>query len=125
MALEERKHLQGKVAYRVGLAAEEEVGRHYGCEGFVLVDRRWRGLGGEIDLVFAKGDQIVFVEVKKAKTVRRALSQLRHRQLSRFAALGEEYLGSCPNGLATVARWDLAAVGCAGHIEIVENISIS
>ncbi|MEO1239615.1 MAG: YraN family protein, partial [Pseudomonadota bacterium] len=66
---------------------------------------------------------VVFVEVKKAKSVETALQRLTARQMQRLFCAGEEYLGSLPGGLLTPARFDLAAVGGLGDISIVENIS--
>ena len=33
-------------------------------EGMRLLERRWRGAGGEADLIMKDGDTVVFVEVK-------------------------------------------------------------
>ncbi len=120
-----QRQIRGLNAYQAGLAAEDEVTRLYVGRGCRLLERRWRGKGGEIDLVFDDRESIIFVEVKKARSVQDALRRLQPRQLGRFHALGEEYLGKLSGGLATPARWDLAALGQLGDVEIVENITLA
>ena len=43
--------MSGLTSYHAGLAAESAVETHYLRTGHVISDRRWRGAGGEIDLV--------------------------------------------------------------------------
>ena len=56
--------MSGKTAYLAGLSAEDQVARLYETHGYHLRARRWRGRGGEIDLIFEKSGEITFVEVK-------------------------------------------------------------
>ena len=116
---------RGEVAYHAGLAAEEQVAAHYLRRGHALAARRWRGSGGEIDLVMRKGRDIVFVEVKKAGSLHDAAFRLAPRQVQRLQEAGAEFLATEPLGLNTPARLDLALVGGRGEIEIVENISMA
>ena len=48
----------------LGQWGERRVARHYESAGDVVVDLNWRACGGELDLVMARGDEIVFCEVK-------------------------------------------------------------
>ena len=50
--------------YRSGLEGEEQALRYLAGQGMTLVERRFRGGDGEVDLVMADGDTLVFVEVK-------------------------------------------------------------
>lgn len=115
--------LRGQVSYRDGLAAEAQVSAQYQLNGYTLRAERWRSDGGEIDLIFEKGGEIVFVEVKKATSVDVALTRLSQRQLSRLMASAEVFLGSETRGLLTPSRFDLAAVGGLGSVDILENIT--
>lgn len=115
----------GRTNYHAGVGAELAVARYYQRQGAVLRESRWRGRCGEIDLIFAEGDAIVFVEVKKSRTHDRALQHVTQRQLARIVRSGEDYLGSCPNGTLTDARIDVALVDAGGAIEIIPNASLS
>ena len=58
--------MRGRVAHSAGCLAEGSVARTYVDQGHELIAERWRGKGGEIDLILRKGDEYVFVEVKKS-----------------------------------------------------------
>lgn len=51
-------------AVRAGELAEEWVADWLVARGWSVLERRWRGGGGELDLVVARGDALRFVEVK-------------------------------------------------------------
>ena len=48
----------------LGRWGERRVARHYEAAGYVVLDQNWQVRGGELDLVLAKGNEIVFCEVK-------------------------------------------------------------
>ena len=48
----------------LGRAGEDLVTRHFIEAGFEILARNWRGGGGEIDIVAAQDDTVVFVEVR-------------------------------------------------------------
>ncbi|MCB1334166.1 MAG: YraN family protein [Roseivivax sp.] len=104
-----------------GLAAERSAARHYLRAGMRFRAHRWRGAAGEIDIIFADGDQLVFVEVKKARDFDRARLALSPRQMQRIARTAEEYVGGEPCGSLTDMRFDLAMVDAEGRVEILEN----
>ncbi len=104
-----------------GQAAEESVARFYEAAGGKILQQRWRGQAGEIDLIVSADDEIVFVEVKKSRDFARAAAALRPAQMARLRGAGEEYLGRLPNGLLTNARFDVALVDVHGAVKILEN----
>lgn len=57
---------------RVALGAwgEARVAREYESAGYEVLDRNWRVRGGELDLVLARADEIVFCEVKTRSSSR-------------------------------------------------------
>jgi putative endonuclease len=112
---------RGKTSYLAGLAAEEVVARHYIGRGCIHRDTRWRGKRGEIDLVMADGEVIVFVEVKKSRDFATALSHVTPAQVRRIYATGEEYLATLPSGSLTDVRFDVALVDGSGQFQVVEN----
>ncbi len=112
---------RGARAHRSGGAAEDSVARHYARSGHEVAERRWRGQGGEIDLVTHDGDGVIFVEVKRARTLSQAACRLSAPQIARIVDAAAEYLGNLPAGQLTPARFDLALVDGAGRVEVVEN----
>nr|WP_233488663.1 YraN family protein [Rhodovulum sp. 12E13] len=115
------KRRRGERAHLGGAAAEDSVARHYARCGREVTERRWRGTGGEIDLVTRDGDGLIFVEVKRARTLSEAGCRLTERQIARIVSAASEYLGRMPQGQLTPVRFDLALVDGAGRVEVVEN----
>ena len=111
----------GKRADLSGRAAEERVSATYERLGFDLIESRWRGQGGEIDLIFNQGDLLVFTEVKKARDVDAAIRSLRPAQMRRIHLAASEYLGQTQNGQLSDVRFDLAMMDGAGQVQIMES----
>ncbi|WP_347312627.1 YraN family protein [Defluviimonas sp. SAOS-178_SWC] len=101
--------------------AEDQVEAHYRRRGFDIAARRWRGRGGEIDLIARDGDRVVFIEVKSAATFAAAAEHLSARQIARLCAAASEFLGNEPRGQDTEMRFDVALVDGTGRIDIIEN----
>ena len=53
-----------------GAAAEQLAVRHLEAHGCIVMERRFRCAGGEVDIVAREGDTLVFVEVKARATLR-------------------------------------------------------
>ena len=85
---------RGQMAHLAGMAAEDAVLRHYLRQGARLLARRWRGKAGEIDLVFSSAGGLIFVEVKTAPTVDRAMAALRPQQMRRVCQAAQEFAGA-------------------------------
>lgn len=113
--------MSGAVAFHSGMAAEESVARRYLAEGMDERARRWRGPGGEIDLILGDGERLIFVEVKKARDFAAAAARVTQRQQRRIYASAGAYLADMPKGQDTEARFDVALVDCNGEVEILEN----
>jgi putative endonuclease len=111
----------GVTAYHAGIASEISVARHYERSGFTICAQRWRGTGGEIDLVAKEGDVLVFIEVKQSRTFALAAQHLTDRQMKRIYRSASEYLAQEPAGLDTNVRFDVALVDFLGQIEIIEQ----
>ncbi len=114
----------GLTGHHAGLAAEAQVVRHYLRAGHSVVAQRWRGQGGEIDLVMQQCGRYVFVEVKSARNFATAATKVTARQLIRLAAAADEFLSGVPGGLGNEIRFDVALVDRQGQIEILENALI-
>lgn len=114
---------QGQTAFQDGLAAEEIVANEYVDRGYRLLEQRWRGRGGEIDLVFKSNDGFVFVEVKKARTHDLAAERLSVRQLGRIAQSAEDYAIRVRDDPFAEMRFDLATVDSVGSVDVRENLT--
>ena len=113
--------MSGLTNHLAGEAAEGQVARHYAACGMKIMARRWRGQGGEIDLIARDGNWTVFIEVKKGRNHAMAVARLSPRQIARLQNAAAEYLGGQPDGLNSDARFDIALVDGAGQIDIIEN----
>lgn len=114
--------MSGLVSYRAGLSAEDAVAARYAAQGGRVIARRWRGGGGEIDLVLEVGGIVVFVEVKQARDLARAATRVSPAQQARLLAAAEVCLAGLPGaGAPRDCRFDVALVDGAGRVEIVAN----
>ncbi|MEP6019737.1 MAG: YraN family protein [Paracoccaceae bacterium] len=116
----EKAH-KGRMAFEAGLAAEERIVMDYQSRGFVVVDRRWRGRSGEIDLVAKDGAGFIFVEVKQSRSFDRALHNLTEQQVARLFSTADEYLAKKDLGSLTDVRFDVALVDQQGAFRILQN----
>ena len=112
---------RGYSNHRAGEAAEERIARDYERRGFAVARRRWRGPGGEIDLITRGRDGVVFVEVKQSRDFATAAQRIGRRQMDRICASAEHFLATEPEGQLTNVRFDVALVDATGAFEIVEN----
>ena len=115
------RHHRGKAAFHAGVAAENRIAQDYERRGFAIARRRWRGKGGEIDLILRDGAGLIFVEVKQARDLARAAQSLSARQMHRIYHSAEEFLAGEPNGSLTEVRFDVALVDGQGQTHIIEN----
>lgn len=104
-----------------GRMAEDAVADRYARLGARIVARRWRSASGEIDLIARRGDEMIFIEVKCARTHDEAICRLGPRQVRRICAAATDYCATLATGLQTAMRFDVALVDALGRISIVEN----
>ena len=115
------RHNRGRANFHAGIAAENRIAQDYERRGFAVARRRWRGRGGEIDLILRDGTGLIFVEVKHSRDFARAAESLTRRQMHRICASAEEFLGTQPGGSLTPVRFDVALVDGQGDMQIIEN----
>ena len=89
------------MAYDAGLFVEDRIADDYERRRYPVAQRRWRGKGGEINLIAQDGDGLVFIEVKQSCDFDQAALHLSPRQMTRLYAIGEESLGQIPKGSLT------------------------
>ena len=86
------KTTTGKLSYHSGQAAELQVARHYEREGWRVLQHRFKGAAGEIDLVLRRDDTVLFVEVKRARTHDIAASRISLQQIARINQSAEIFV---------------------------------
>lgn len=111
----------GSMAYHAGIAAEGRIAQDYARRGFPLVQERWRGKGGEIDLIVRDGDGLIFIEVKQSRNFEHAAQRISRAQVRRIYSSAEEFLATQPRGNLTDVRFDVALVNGRGETQIIEN----
>lgn len=102
----------------LGRWGEQRVQDWYTDEGYQVLDRNWHGDSGELDLVVARGDQIVFCEVKTRTSDRFGVpaEAVDLQKQRRIRALAVEWLRR--NGRSGQVRFDVAAVLC-GRVSVI------
>ena len=113
--------MTGAVSYHSGIAAEAAVARFYEQHGHVIAARRWRSAAGEIDLIARKNGGVVFIEVKKSRSLDHAASALSNRQIARIYSSAAIFLDGEPRGQDSDARFDVALVDGRGGISVIVN----
>jgi putative endonuclease len=113
--------VSGARSYLGGLSAEAAVAARYQREGYELAASRWRGAGGEIDLILHNAEGHVFVEVKHASGFAEAAYRIGPRQQQRIMQSALAWLGEMGDGVDAPMRFDVALVDGQGRIEIIEN----
>lgn len=112
---------RGLTNFQAGLSAEAQIERAYADAGYRVLERRWRGSQGEIDLVMKNDALISFVEVKKARDLAQAAARVSVAQQRRIMRTAEEFLSARPDGLDSDCRFDVGLVSMTGGYEIIEN----
>jgi len=78
----------------MGIAGEDLACRELEKRGYVIVNRRYRVPGGEIDIVARDGETLVFIEVKAraSREFGSALEAVTRSKQLRLTRLATEYL---------------------------------
>lgn len=98
----------------VGDRGEEIALRHLLAEGYELVERNYRTRYGEIDLILADGETLVFVEVKLRRSAAFGdpAEAVTPRKQQTIRAIAEQYIAEREPGFEE-ARFDV--VGILGY----------
>lgn len=80
-----------KARQAIGAYGERLASRHLEAQGLVVLARNWRCADGEIDLILADGEAVVFCEVKTRRSTSfgapaEAVGPAKVRRLRRLAA---------------------------------------
>lgn len=85
-----------RAAFILGLDAEWQASILLRLKGYRIEARRFRGGGGEVDLVVRRGGTLAFVEVKARADLDAAAAALTPAKLKRIARAASAYLGRLP-----------------------------
>jgi putative endonuclease len=108
---------------RIGQDAAERV---YVGRGYRVLARNWRCRLGELDLVLARADQLVFCEVKTRRGARYGggWAAVDGRKRAKLRSVGEAYLLATPDRARSV-RFDVASVALtasgAADVQLFED----
>lgn len=109
---------RGRTAYYKGLLAEDAAIRHYEDSGASVLGRRVRTPAGEIDLILAEGETVVFVEVKARRGFGAAAASLSPRQIARIGQAAEIWLAEAGRATADI-RFDVVLADRDGRVEVI------
>ncbi len=103
-----------------GRAAEASVAAIWQSQGFDVLAQRLRTRSGEIDLIVADRETLVFVEVKARQTFHDAAYAVLPRQQMRLLQAANSALGLHAEWNRPNIRFDVALV-CNGKVQNIED----
>ena len=89
-------------------------------KGFTLLARRLRTGAGELDLVVADPQTLVFIEVKARRSIAQAAYAVSPQQQARLLEAASLALATHADWERPATRFDAALV-CAGRLEHIED----
>ncbi len=116
----QRAPAKRRAAETLGRAAEEMVARQLEDQGFAILARRLRTGAGEIDLVAADADRLIFVEVKARGCFADAAHAVSARQQARLLEAASLALAMHEDWARDEIRFDVALVA-AGAVEMLHD----
>jgi putative endonuclease len=106
--------------YKFGIFAEFFISFIYLIKFYKPLERRYRNYFGEIDLIFARGKNLYFVEVKARRSYEEEV--LTNRQLQRIKKAASYFIACHPEFTNFNVRFDLAIVRPWFKSTIIKNI---
>jgi putative endonuclease len=97
-------------AFQRGLSAESRAALFLIAKAYRILDRRWKTLFGEIDIVARRRGVVVFVEVKARGSVDAAVEGVTQRTKRRVIGAAELWLARHPQHTNGGIRFDVVVV---------------
>jgi putative endonuclease len=120
-ALSSPRPERGFRAEAAGRAAEALAEAALVADGWVVLGRRVRTPGGELDLVLECEGLLAFVEVKARASLREAAFSLQPRQRARLVMAAECWLAENPGHGAAGMRFDVLLVAADGSVRRIKD----
>lgn len=112
---------RGRIAYAVGLAAEDAACAALVKDGWTIHARRLRTKAGEVDAIAEKDGILAIVEIKARPTLAEAALSVTARQQSRLLGACDLILGEHPDWGANGVRFDVLVVNPAGQVRRIAD----
>ncbi|NNF54116.1 MAG: YraN family protein [Acidimicrobiales bacterium] len=106
----------------LGRRGEAAAAGWYENQGFTVLHRNWRVRAGELDLICARDDTVVFVEVKTRTSTRyglaaEAVTPAKQRRIRKLAMI---WLDQTNRRYRTL-RFDVVDANPQGHLKVYES----
>ncbi len=98
------------IAHNLGGSAERLAAGLLRMKGFRILEQRFRGPGGEVDLIAKRGSILLFIEVKARKDMETAAYSITERQKARIIDAARAYIGQHPEYSELSMRFDAMLV---------------
>jgi putative endonuclease len=108
---------------RRGRAGERAAAAFLRRRGWRVLAANWRGAGGELDLVAARGGTVAFCEVKTRGDERALAEPLTALQRVRIARAAEAFLAARPDLAGLAVRFDLITVDASRRPRRVRHLA--
>jgi putative endonuclease len=120
MELQPLSCVKRRIAETLGRKAEDMVALELQAKGFHVLAQRLRTGAGEIDLVLADAETLVFVEVKARNSLAEAAYAIAPRQQARLLEAASLALALHEDWQRPATRFDVALV-CHGTTHLIED----
>lgn len=110
-----------RAAEMSGRQAERDAEAYLAAQGYTVLARRLRSPAGEIDLVLADRDILLFVEVKARPSLAEAAYAVSPRQQARLLAAAGAVMAQHPEWARSCTRFDVVLFGAGGACRHIED----
>lgn len=106
---------QGKKNKELGARGESAAARFLRRRGYEIIERNWTCFAGEVDIIAANGEALVFVEVKTRSGVRKGFPSeaVDRAKRDRYERIALAYVQSHCIG-EVIVRFDIIAIVVVG-----------
>lgn len=113
-----KKH---RTAHSKGLLAETVAVWFLRVKGYRILARRYKSRFGEIDIIAARKQMIVFIEVKTRKNRNDALCAVTHNMRMRIEKAAQDYIARHRTAEDKILRFDFIALAPPFFIRHLDN----